>query len=49
MLALMTGITLGAVVAFFSKKNKLKRFKSTLFYATIIVTTAILMMAFING
>jgi predicted PurR-regulated permease PerM len=48
-LALMTGVTLGAVVSFFSKKNKLKRFQSTLFYSTIIVAASILVMAFING
>ncbi len=44
----MSGVTLGAVVAFFSKDNKLKRFQTTLFYSTIIVAVAIIMMAFIN-
>jgi len=47
-IALMSGVTLGAVVAFFSKDNKLKRFQTTLFYSTIIVAVAIMMMAFIN-
>lgn len=47
-IALMSGVTLGAVVAFFSKENKLERFQTTLFYSTIIVAVAIMMMAFIN-
>ena len=42
------GTILGAVVALFTKENKLKKFKNTLRNTTIIVTLFIMFMASVS-